>query len=86
VVTFLPARIETTAQRSALFFRKSQYDNFTKAPLAETLPGTPAETNKSLSQATVVDRLTLPAFYRYQLNRTPDGGNSILELIPAVTR
>jgi hypothetical protein len=91
VVTFLPGRTDATAGsnqtavQSALFFRKSQYDNFTKAPLVETLPGTPAETNSSMSQANVVDRLTLPALYRYQLQRTPDGGNSILVLSPAIT-
>ena len=91
VVTFLPGAptrppgTTSTAVQSALFFRKSQYDNFTKAPLAETLPGTPAQTNSSLSQATVVDRLTLPALYRSELKLTPDGGNSILVLIPAVT-
>jgi hypothetical protein len=91
VVTFLPGGTDAAAGknqpavRSALFFRKSQYDNFTKAPLAETLPGTPAETNSSLSQAKLVDRLTLPALYRSELKLTPDGGNSILVLIPAVT-
>ncbi len=80
VVTFLPGGTDAAAGknqpavRSALFFRKSQYNNFTKAPLAETLAGTPAETNSSLSQANVVDRLTLPALYRSELKLTPDGG------------
>ena len=91
VVAFLPAKTDTSAGnnqqsvQSALFFRKSQYDNFTKSPLNQTLPGTPADTNSSKSQSDIVDRLTLPALYRYQLQRTPDGGNSILVLSPAIT-
>jgi hypothetical protein len=91
VVTFLPAKTDTSAGnnqqplQSALYFRKSQYGEFTKHPLAQTLPGKPATTNSSLSQQQLVDRLTLPALYRYQLQRSPDESNSILVLSPAVT-
>ena len=91
VVAFLPAKTDASAGnnqqavQSALFFRKDQYNNFTKSPLNQTLPGTPAETNASKTQSDIIDRLTLPALYRYQLQRTPDGGNSILVLSPAIT-
>ena len=91
VVTFLPPRVDATAgnnqnsPQNALFFRKSQYENFTEEPLVDTLPGTPDATNSSASQSRVVDRLTLPALFRYQLQRSPDGGNSVLVLSPAAT-
>jgi hypothetical protein len=91
VVTFLPARLDSSAGddqetlQSALYFRKSQYDNFTKEPLSQTLPGKPETTNSSETQQTLVDRLTLPALFRYQLQRSPDGLNSILVMSPAVT-
>jgi hypothetical protein len=88
VVTFLPPSLDTTAGskqqaiQNALFFRKKDYGNFAKAPLADTLPGRPEGEQLSQSQAQVVDRLTLPALFRYQLQRSPDGGNAVLVLSP----
>jgi hypothetical protein len=91
IVTFLPPRLDATAgnnqnaTQNALFFRKTQYANFAKSPLVDTLPGRPQGELLSASQAQTVDRLTLPALFRYQLQRSPDGGNAVLVLSPAVT-
>ena len=91
VVTFMPSRLDASAGnndntlQNALFFRKSQYEKFTKEPLSDTLPGAPEDTNRSKSQSNVVDGLTFPAYYRYQLQRSPDGSNAVLVLSPAPT-
>lgn len=83
VVTFLPpastAKPSQAAPSTALFFRKSQYSPFTKVPLARTLPGQPpAGELPSQGVGRLVDQLTLPSLFSYQLQRSSDGSSGIL--------
>jgi hypothetical protein len=90
VVAFLPpastAKPSQTAPSTALFFRKSQYSPFTKVPLAQTLPGQPpAGELPPQGQGQLVDRLTLPSLFSYQLQRSSDGSSGILIFSPALS-
>ena len=86
VVTFLPPNPAAKASQptSALFFRKSQYSQqYKDTPLADTLPGKPRGELLPAQQAALVDKLTYPALYEYQLQRSGDGSSNILILSPA---
>jgi hypothetical protein len=88
VVTFLPpaatAKPSQAAPATALFFRKSQYSPFTKVPLAQTLPGQPPTGElPQEGQGQLVDQLTLPSLFSYQLQRSSDGSSGILIFSPA---
>jgi hypothetical protein len=88
VVAFLPpastAKPSQAAPSTALFFRKSQYSAFTKVPLAQTLPGQPpAGELPQQGQGQLVDQLTLPSLFSYQLQRSSDGSSGILIFSPA---
>ena len=88
VVAFMPpastAKPSQAAPSTALFFRKSQYSPFTKAPLTQTLPGQPPAGELSQEgQGQLVDQLTLPSLFSYQLQRSSDGSSGILIFSPA---
>jgi hypothetical protein len=90
VVTFLPpastAKPSQAAPATALFFRKSQYSPFTKVPLDQTLPGQPpAGELPPQGQGRLVDQLTLPSLFSYQLQRSSDGSSGILIFSPALS-
>ncbi len=88
VVTFMPpastAKPSQAAPSTALFFRKSQYSPFAKVPLSSTLPGQPPPGELSQQgQGQLVDQLTLPSLFSYQLQRSSDGSSGILIFTPA---
>jgi|tagenome__1003787_1003787.scaffolds.fasta_scaffold20831380_3 hypothetical protein len=88
VVAFMPpastAKPSQAAPSTALFFRKSQYSPFTKVPLAQTLPGQPPPGElPQQGQGQLVDQLTLPSLFSYQLQRSSDGSSGILIFSPA---
>jgi hypothetical protein len=88
-VTFLPPNPTVKGQQqpsTALFFRKDQYAKFASEPLANTLPGTPLNSTLSADDSALVDQLTLPALYRYQLRRSPDGSGGLAVFVPVVPR
>ena len=60
---------QTAPERAVL--PQGAYGNVAEAPLPDTLAATPGGEQLSLSQAQLVDRLTLPALFRYSLQRSP---------------
>jgi len=83
VVAFLPPNPKGKANSdlNALYFRKSDYSQqYKDTPLANTLPGRPPNGGLTLNQATLVNQLTSPALYKYQLERSADGASGILLL------
>lgn len=88
VVTFLPPNPAAKANQqtsSALYFRKSQYSQqYKDTPLADTLPGRPRGELLPAQQASLVDKLTYPALYNYQLENAGDGSSGVLILSPLI--
>ena len=83
VVAFLPPnpKAKANSDLNALYFRKGDYSQqYKDTPLADTLPGRPANGRLTLNQATLVNHLTSPALYRYPLERSADGSSGILLL------
>jgi hypothetical protein len=84
ILAFWPPRAGAEATH-ALFFRKSDFDEQLDQPLRDTLaPATALQpTTMSSLEGTLVDRLTLPHFFRAQPVQAQDG-SAILVLDPAV--
>ena len=84
ILAFWPPRAGSEATH-ALFFRKSDFDEQLDRPLQETLAPAPALQPTSIGslEGTLVDRLTLPHFFRAQPVQAQDG-SAILVLDPAV--
>ena len=82
VLAFWPPRAGSQATH-ALFFRKSDFDEQLDRPLTETLAPARALQPTTLSslEGTLVDRLTLPHFFRAQPIQAQDG-SAILVLDP----
>jgi hypothetical protein len=82
ILTFWPPRTGSQTTH-ALFFRKSDLDEQLDRPLTETLaPATAIQpTTMSQLEDTLVDRLTLPHFFRAQPVQAQDG-SAILVLDP----
>jgi hypothetical protein len=84
ILAFWPPRAGAEATH-ALFFRESDFEEQLKRPLTETLAPARALQPRTLSslEATLVDRLTLPHFFRAQPIQAQDG-SAILVLDPVV--
>ena len=84
ILAFWPPRAGTQATH-ALFFRESDFKEQLEQPLHETLaPATALQpSTMSALEGTLVDRLTLPHFFRAQPVQAQDG-SAILVLDPVV--
>ncbi len=86
VVTFMPPNPLAKASQkisTALFFRKNRYSQqYKDTPLADTLPGRPRGFQLPAQEANLVDKLTYPAFYQYQLQSAGDGSSGVMILSP----
>ena len=84
VLTFWPPRAGSEATH-ALFFRKSDFERQLDRPLQETLAPAPALQPRSMSslESGLIDRLTLPHFFRAEPIQAQDG-SAILVLDPVV--
>ena len=84
ILTFWPPRAGSEATH-ALFFKKSDFDDQLDRPLTETLAPASALQPTTLNslEGTLIDRLTLPHFFRAQPVQAQDG-SAILVLDPAV--
>ena len=84
ILAFWPPRAGTQATH-ALFFRESDFSEQLESPLHETLaPATALQpSTMSALEGTLVDRLTLPHFFRAQPVQAQDG-SAILVLDPVV--
>jgi hypothetical protein len=84
ILAFWPPRAGSQATH-ALFFRKSDFDEQLGQPLRDTLAPVTALQPTTLNslEATLVDRLTLPHFFRAQPVQAQDG-SAILVLDPVV--
>ena len=93
IVTFLPprapeqqqqgqAQAQETEPTTAVYFRRSELEPLVDQPLTQTLRGRPVSEQLSKEQQRTVDRLTLPALFRFSFQPAPDGQSSILILSP----
>jgi hypothetical protein len=98
VLTFLPPAAaqaqsgSSSSQQSqttedALYFRKNDplVKPLVNEPLAATIAGRPEGQVLPSGEANLVDRLTLPALYRYTFQRTGDGQSTVALLQPYPT-
>ena len=85
VVAFMPPPPGSTAS-TLLYLQKTNLTKELSQPLAKTLPlaTPPLPTNPDTAEASTIDKLTLPAVYKYQLQQLQDA-SALLVLNPFST-